>query len=219
MNAADRTKQPDGLADARRTFEQAGLPLPPVPERFASSLRKISGWCFSTRQIDPMVMYMFDTYLHEAVAGQVSDYVAFSHAGHGTNSYALNYYLVHGPLVLAVQAPYGGVYMSDEDTRMAIEQLHRCGALIDAVERAKAGGLSAKPGRLCVFESTLRGLFAWGWLNQPVANEDEARSWLEGHRVGNADVLGNSVSSHELPTAAALPWLEEQTFSEPPHHR
>ncbi len=40
MNAADTTKQPEGLAEARRTFEQAGLPLPPVPERFASALRK-----------------------------------------------------------------------------------------------------------------------------------------------------------------------------------
>ena len=90
-NAADTTKRLEGLAEARRTFEQAGLPLPPVPERFASALRKTREWCFSTREIDPMVMYMFDTYLHDALADQSPDYVAFSHAGHGVNSYALNY--------------------------------------------------------------------------------------------------------------------------------
>ncbi len=166
-----------------------------------------------------MVMYMFDRYLHDALADQSPDYVAFSHAGHGVNSYALNYHLVDGPLVLVVQAPYGGVYMSDEDARKAIEQLQRCEAVIAAVEGAKARGLSAHPGRLCVFESTLRGLFAWGWLKQPLADEDQATSWLEQHRVGNADLLGNSLSSHQLPTAAAVAWLDEQTFSEPPHRR
>jgi len=218
-NAADTTKQPEGLAEARRTFEHAGLPLPPVPERFASALRKTAEWCFSTREIEPMRMYMFDRCLYDALAEQSQDYLAFCHAGHGVNSYALNYHLIDGPLVLVVQAPYGGVYMTDEDTRKAIEQLQRCGALIDAVERAKARGLSAHPGRLCVFESTLRGLFAWGWLKQSLADEDQATSWIEQHRVGNADLLGNSLSSHQLPTAAAVAWLDEQTFREPPHHR
>ncbi len=220
MNAADTTKQPEGLAEARTTFEQAGLPLPPVPERFASALRKTGEWCFSTREIDPMGMYFFDGHIEEVQSGQAPDYVAFSHAGHGINSYALTYHLVDGPLLLMVQAPYGGGYMSDSETREAIEQMQRCEAVIAAVERAKARGLSGKPGRLCVFESTLRGLFAWGWLNQPVADADEARLWLEQHRVGNADVLGNSLSSLELPTAAAGAWLDEQTFPEPPqHHR
>ena len=75
----------DGLAEARKTFTQAKLPLPPVPARFASALRKTSEWCFSTCSISPMGMYMFDTYLHDALTGASPDYLAFSHAGQGVN--------------------------------------------------------------------------------------------------------------------------------------
>ena len=55
-----------------------------------------------------MAMYMFEDYISEALIGTAPDYVAFCHAGHGMNSYAINYHLVDGPLALFVQAPWGG---------------------------------------------------------------------------------------------------------------
>ena len=41
-----------------------------------------------------MRMYLFDDYLNEVLTEKTPDYVALSHAGHGVNSYALNYQLV-----------------------------------------------------------------------------------------------------------------------------
>ena len=64
--------------------------LPPIPQRFASMLKQTANWCFSSRQaINPIEMYSFDQYLHEAMTGRAIDYLAFSHGGHGVNSYAL----------------------------------------------------------------------------------------------------------------------------------
>jgi hypothetical protein len=45
------------------------------------------------------------------------DHVAFSHAGHAINSYALNYQLVDGPLAVIAQVGWGGGYSNRaEDT-------------------------------------------------------------------------------------------------------
>lgn len=203
--AGSHAKEPTEVDRARRMFSNAGLSLPPIPERFSNALRMTTNWCFSTCAINPDVMYMFDQYLWEALAGQSPDYLAFSHAGHGLNSYALNYQLVDGPLVLIVQAPFGGVYMTNAHTEGAIAQFQRCEALIEAVEGAKARGLNAQSGRLYVFESELRGLFAWGWLKRPLDDAADARSWFDRQRVGDAD---------ERPTIAAREWLH-RSFVEP----
>jgi hypothetical protein len=84
-------------------FAGAGLPLPPVPMRLQDALRTQSDWCWSTMPIDPMAMYMFaadPVFILGVLRDQVEDYVAISHAGHGINSYAINYHLVHGDLAV-----------------------------------------------------------------------------------------------------------------------
>lgn len=216
MPESDETKVRSGVQEAQRAFSEAGLLLPPIPQRFASELRTTTTWCFSTRTIDPMAMYMFDRYLWEALTGRAPDYLAFSHAGHGINSYALNYHLIDGPLVLIVQAPYGGAYMGDAEIEGGSAQFQRCGALIEAVESATARGLSAQSGRLYVFESGLRSLFAWGWLDQPLADEEGAGSWVSQRSGRGADPGVRPLPDHELPTIVAREWLDGQSFAERP---
>jgi hypothetical protein len=209
--AANRT-QSTGFEAARRTFERAGMQLPPIPDRFVPGLQEIGEWCFSTCPISPMLMYFFDRYLYEALTGTLQDHVAISHAGHGMNSYALNYHVVDGPLILMIQASYGGAYDNPEaDKRYMKAQFKRCAALIAAVDSAKAHGLVG-PGRLAVFESGLRGSAAWGWLSKPLSDQDAASSWLREHQI-EPDRNGRRPSDSEGPINAARAWLEAGEFT------
>src|SRR5688572_6246158 len=92
-----------GLDEARETFARKLLALPPVPDRFEKDLRVIEEWCFATRKVDAWRKYDFSHYIREVLTRKTPNYVAFSHAGHGINSYALNYQLVDGPLAVLAQ--------------------------------------------------------------------------------------------------------------------
>ena len=74
-----------GLDNARETFAPNSSPFRRFPtdsERIFGSLRE---WCFATRKVDAMRMYLFDDYINEVLTKKTPDYVAFSHAGHGVN--------------------------------------------------------------------------------------------------------------------------------------
>ncbi len=154
------------------TFTSSGLPVPPVPESLRPALRAPSPWCWTTRDIDPFQMYMFaPEYLADVVAGRVPDYVAVSHAGHGTNSYAINYHLVHGPLAVIMQIGWGGVYTDNAAAAARLGDLwRRCDALL------------ARPAPdtriVCVF-SALRGVSACG----PVPADGDVHGFLGVHHT------------------------------------
>ena len=194
---SDTSGRQTGLEDARQTFEKANLQLPPIPERFVPDLRTIQPWCFATREVDRTTMYFFDEYLQEALAGKTPDYLAVSHGGHGFNSYSLNYQLVDGSLVLMAQALWGGIYMEEPETSARVAALFdRCAALIAAMERAKSQGLmTARPGRLVVFESDFRRPCRWGWLDRTL-DAEAASDWI--HDRGKEDE--RSLAEDELPT-------------------
>jgi hypothetical protein len=65
-------------------------------------------------------MYMFGEYIEEAIAGETADYVAISHAGHGINSYGLNYHLVYRQVALFTQDGWGGGYMNPVLSRVDV---------------------------------------------------------------------------------------------------
>ncbi len=195
---------------ARKTFGQVGLPLPPVPERFEKVLRQIHPWCFGTRKVSGMAMYFFDRYWQEPLTRSTRAYVAFSHAGHGANSYAITYHLVDGPLARFVQDRFGGIYADERRDRRAIKALfRRCAASIAAIDKAKARGLPGPPGRLIVIESPMRGLQAWGWLEHPLQGPEEAKTWVTRHRVWPIEYPPGQtrIQPERLPTAAARQWL------------
>ncbi len=60
-------------------------------------------------------MYAFDNpaltgtrFLVDVLLDRVADYAAASHAGHGINSYGLNFHLVHDRLAILMQVGWGG---------------------------------------------------------------------------------------------------------------
>jgi hypothetical protein len=164
--------------DMRRTFEDAGLLAPHVPPELEPRLRQLRDWAYSTREIAPGAMYMFDDYLNEVLTRPVEDYVAVCHAGHGANSYAITYNLVRGPLALFAQTGWGGIYEDRELTSAEVsDQLAACAALAEAVEAATPA--RPAPARLVVAPSPFRGIAICRWLDRPLDSEASAHAWLK----------------------------------------
>lgn len=79
-----------------------------------------------------MVMspYNLQHYLTESEESQVEDYVVLAHSGHGVNSYAIQYYLVQGPLRMFLHLGWGGAYMNAEETAAMIRN---CFSMADRI--------------------------------------------------------------------------------------
>lgn len=188
----DRTpRAASGYEDMLATFESAGLPEPPIPTRFRSQLRRIEEWCWATRQIDPIEMYMFH-YPAEVLSGDVEDYVAVSHAGHGANSYGISLHLVDGPVAVFVQTLWGGVYTDNDAQAKGLDaQFRKVRALIETVE-AVADGVPSRPDRLVVGHSDFRLAAYCGMVAGPLSDE-QTRDWFEESRIEDLDPLSVAV--------------------------
>lgn len=128
-----------GYREMCERFERSHLGLPPIPERFVPELRRLGEWAYATRDIDPVGMYMFGEYLDEVVTDRPADYVAVSHAGHGSNSYAITYQAVLGSVALYAQAGYGGVYGNPVGDAFRVRRMfNACAQLVDAADAAPA---------------------------------------------------------------------------------
>jgi hypothetical protein len=145
-----------------------------------------------------MAMYMFDRYVDEALARPVENYLAISHAGHGGNSYGLNYHLVYGPLALFTQNGWGGVYMDPAERQAGIAATFRLAAdLVASSERYRAAGRE-KPGvQLVVAFSDFRSV-AWWQLRSTELVSDP------GHTRRRAEAGELSLGSLFAEASAAL---------------
>lgn len=114
---------------ARRLFQETGLAFPKIPEELAARLKEQDKWLFSTREID-MTPYNLQHYVAEVDETWTEDYAILSHSGHGINSYALQYYLVHGSLCMFLHLGWGGVYMDD---KVAKADIRKCFSLADEI--------------------------------------------------------------------------------------
>jgi hypothetical protein len=95
-------------------------------------LKEQDKWLFSTRAIE-MSPYNLQQYVDEAEGAHVDDYTVLSHSGHGVNSYAIQYYLVFGPLRMFLHLGWGGVYM---DADAAAAKIRECFSLADQIVSA-----------------------------------------------------------------------------------
>jgi hypothetical protein len=165
------------VQELSETFAKARLPEPPIPAALRPGLVALEPWNFATRPMDAMDMYLFDAYLYEALCADVEPYVAVSHAGHGVNSYALNYHLVYGPLLVFAQGHFGGVYGDAERDRAELAELFReCVDLITAVDRL--GDAAEGHPRLFVAFSPMRQIAVCAPHPGPVADKQAAIAWL-----------------------------------------
>lgn len=168
----------DAFDDMAQTFLDAGLRVPPIPASLRPMLCRRSEWLWSTRDdIERLEMYSAH-YAREVVKGQPPDYLAVSHAGHGANSYSINYQLLIGPLALFTQTMWGGVYL---DNAVASERVI---AQLTAIEPLVHRAAELAPDwtgqrRLLVIESTFRGAAACQWIT-PGAGEHVAFQYPPG---------------------------------------
>ena len=178
-----------GVEKARRVFQEAGLAFPMIPDVLAVRLEEKGDWLFSTRKID-MSPYSLQHYVHEVDEVQREDYALLSHTGHGVNSYALQYYLVHDSLRIFLHLGWGGVYMN---AQAAAAQIRECFSLVDEIVlAAKAVGRVATGDRLTIVASDLYGSY-WSPSGEaprekaldekrPAAVLTEALHWLRESR-------------------------------------
>ena len=199
------SKLAPGLTDLSVTFSQANLPMPPIPAVFGSSIIRQGPWVWSTREIDPMGMYLFGDYLDEALAGPVQNYLAISHAGHGLNSYGLNYHLAYGPLVIFTQNGRGGFYGDSEaDTERVATTFKFVGSLIALTDTLWPDGQQVPDDQLIVAYSDFRGV-AVCCLRSKASNTSQARTVL--HNEEDLTLRGDSLECLQREASATLKQL------------
>ena len=173
------------IEKARQVFQKAGLAFPTIPEKLAEQLTEQSKFVFSTRPIDEWP-YFLHSYVKEAEKSEVDDYVVLCHAGHGVNSWAIHYYLVHDSLRMFLQLGWGGLYSDWEEDAARIRD---CFLLADQIASvAKTVGRFKAGNHLTVVVSNFAGSY---WLppgkirrendkrcEDPVAVLNEVLDWV-----------------------------------------
>jgi hypothetical protein len=202
-----------GIEKARQLFGDAGLAFPRIPEELAVRLKELDRWVFSTRPID-MSPYNLEHFVRET-GRPADDYAVLAHSGHGVNSYAIQYYLVHGCLRLFLHLGWGGVYMDAEEEAAKIREcFSMADRLVEAAELAKK--LTGNR-RLTVVVSDFYGSY---WLapgqKRPRPKEGrekltavlkEATDWLEAYRQeqNSAGLKRSASTRHRDPSVPSGP--------------
>jgi hypothetical protein len=175
------------IEKAKELFRQAGLAFPTIPAQLATRLKERDNWLFSTREVDESP-YELRSYIGDAHATDVADYAILAHSGHGSNSYAIQYYLVYGALRMFLHLGWGGVYM---DPNRAAATIHECFSLADEIIAAvQTSGRLRLGDRLIIVGSDFYGSY-WSAPGQARREEDlpretpatvlsEALHWLKG---------------------------------------
>jgi len=151
-------------------FKKNNLYFPAIPGQLALRIEERSNWLFSTRT-DEMWPYNLAEYIGEVDERRVEDYALLSHSGHGLNSYALQYYLVCGPLEMFLHLAWGGVYSKPERTAAQI-----CACFMLADEIVTFAGLTKKvePGaKLRIVGSNFYGSYWYIHTEDKSAGESE----------------------------------------------
>jgi hypothetical protein len=169
-------------------------PAPPVPTALLPSFRLLGPWHYGTLEIEPMSMYMLD-YPPAALSDELPVHVAFSHAGHGINSFSLNYQLLLDHLALFAQVAWGGVYMDmAQQARRASSLFADCHRLLAAHDSWRRSDPDAQ-GRLFVVESDFRYVHVCTWL-EPTTNP-EIKSWREAYNRSGMDAIAEAIKQLE----------------------
>jgi len=96
-------------------FENKSLEYPMLTFEFEEEITEFGYWHWATQ---PFPNRMQDYSLLESVEylkGPVPDQYSLNHAGHGINSYSINFRHVFGNIAIFAQSSYGGIYMSERE--------------------------------------------------------------------------------------------------------
>jgi hypothetical protein len=166
----------------RKWLDRHQLAHPPIPAALAADIQDLGENFFGTRD-DVFGVYADPTLMLRADG---REYLLLEYAGHGVNSYALSYFLVHGGLAAYLQIGLGGSLMDNDLQRRRIADAFT--ELAHLVE-ATAG----RSERVTVFAWDMVGKVGWvkpgeiladAWKNahprDPAEAIAEARAWISG---------------------------------------
>ncbi len=164
------------LLHAEAFLRTEGLSLPALPPGLAAQLRERAPGLYSTRELAAPAYSLeahVDGLLHSTHPG---DYAVLAMDGHGIQSWAFHYYLVHGPLALFVQLPWGGVYTDVADARAEIERVLAWARPLPQrlADLQQQGRLT--PAQKLLVVLTRFGEPRWAWIQSPEAAAEEI-SW------------------------------------------
>jgi len=108
-------------AKAEALFRKAGLGFPKIPVPLVNALKEQERWVYSTRPLESSP-YNLRHFMDEVRTAPGNDFAVLAHSGHGVNSYAIQYYLVHGSLRLFLFLGWGGVYTNNQHAADGISQ-------------------------------------------------------------------------------------------------
>jgi hypothetical protein len=149
---------------------------------------RIGDWLYGSRAVDFWDMYSFSKYPMEAILGETGDYVAIGHVGHGTNSYAITYQLVYGPIACFVQSAWGGIYMDTEAaTARTRRKLEKCSELVKLAERR-----ASRSPRLIVMDADFSEIRLSEFLPSSL-DPIKAKEWIEVRRKSCSDPLSAAI--------------------------
>ena len=150
----------NGMDAAKAFFKEERLLMPVIPETLQPDIKELGAGVFGTEWAKGKPLYDIYPFVQETMRDPHAQFLVFGQAGHGVNSWAMHYYLVHGPIALFIQLPYGGVYMSREASVGAITGAW--GLLKDLLKAVDEMEVNAEE-RLYIVESMLSGCrWAWG---------------------------------------------------------
>ncbi|MBI4537684.1 MAG: hypothetical protein HY712_06980 [candidate division NC10 bacterium] len=181
---------------------EAGLPMPPMPERAAARLKERAAWCFSTRAMkEPPENLMH--YVRKAIGGASPDYVLVARTGPHASAWALHYYLVQGPLQLFLRIGWASALPEGERARdLARDCLDLAHDLVGTLPAAVRAGKLSRAGRLTVVATDIGEGF---WEVSPVGGRVIQR------RRASLGKRRNAPGPHEV-LAQALRWCRGETF-------
>ena len=106
-------------AEANEDFDdffsgEHSLEYPPLTVEFEEEITEFGLWHWATQPFPNA----WQDYLHnesvEYLKGPVPDQYSLNHAGHGVNSYSLNFRHVFGNIAIFAQCGFGGAYMDEK---------------------------------------------------------------------------------------------------------
>jgi hypothetical protein len=118
-----------GQSSARKAFADNGLAFPAIPAELGKKLRRRQDWQWCNQAI-PTPPYFIQAWVEAFQQGDIEELALLAHDGHGVNSHALQYYLVHDGLALFLHLAWGGVYMDQE---ASTRNVNHCLSLADQI--------------------------------------------------------------------------------------
>lgn len=112
-------------------FGKANLAVPIIATHLEDLIFECRNWHWATQESPlPIDDYSFFDAI-EYLKGSISDQYSVCHAGHGINSYSLNFRHASGDLAMIAQAGWGGAYDDiEQDTKCWNEMVLRVNSIL-----------------------------------------------------------------------------------------